>query len=100
MRINAQSNQGWTALTYASWKGNRDVVVMLIQRGADAHEKDKDGWTPLMYASWRNDKRAEQENLQRDIATALGLEGEPLVVATRGNYTGVTQTRAHSQVGH
>jgi ankyrin repeat protein len=98
--IDAQAAQGWTALTYASWKGNRDVVEMLLQRGADAHKKDKDGWTPLMYAFWRDGTRLEQENLQRDIAAALGIDGEPLVVASRGDYPGVTQALSRAQRTH
>lgn len=98
--VDSQTGQGWTALTYAAWKGHQDVVTMLLRHGANAHKKDKDGWTPLMYASWRNEKRQDQENLQRDIAKALGIDGEPLIIASRGDYQGVAQTLAHSRVDH
>lgn len=98
--VDSQTNQGWTALTYAAWKGHQDIVTMLLRHGADTYKKDKDGWTPLMYASWRNEKRQDQENLQRDIAKALGIDGEPLIIASRGDYQGVAQTLVHSRVDH
>lgn len=96
--VDSQTSQGWTALTYAAWKGHQDVVTTLLRHGADAYKKDKDGWTPLMYASWRNEKRQDQENLQRDIAKAFGIDGEPLIIASRGDYQGVAQTLVHSRV--
>lgn len=101
-RINETSKQGWTALMYASWKGHRDVVETLLSNGADTRMRDQNGWTPLKYASWRQETRSEQEQLQREIATALGidLDKEPLPVSTRGHYQEVKQLLAQATESH
>ena len=37
--------------TQAAWKGNKDIVTLLIQAGAMIDEEDANGATPLHYAS-------------------------------------------------
>jgi len=45
-----KDNLGKTALMLASWEnGHKEVVKLLIKRGADVNAKDKDGETALMY---------------------------------------------------
>ena len=49
--VNAKTNDGWTALMYASYKKPIDVAKLLIENGADVNAKTNDGWTALMGAS-------------------------------------------------
>jgi len=92
-RLDTQTAQGWTALTYAAWKGHGQIATLLLNKGAKTQIKDHKGWTPLMYASWRHDTHAQQKQLQKDIAEALGIDiqAEPLPVASGGEYIEVAQ---------
>ena len=49
--VNAQDNEGWTALMWALEYGHTEVVKLLIEEGADVNAKDKKGFTALMYSS-------------------------------------------------
>ena len=40
-----------TPLFYASMKGHKDVVKLLLDTGAEPSKEDKDGYTPLHEAS-------------------------------------------------
>jgi ankyrin repeat protein len=51
--VNARTRAGWTALTYAAWRGHAEAVRLLLARGADPNVTDREGWTILQYASWR-----------------------------------------------
>jgi ankyrin repeat protein len=42
--------EGWTALTIASWNGDKEMVKLLIENGADISMKNKYGKTALMLA--------------------------------------------------
>jgi ankyrin repeat protein len=42
--------EGWTALTIASWNGDKEMVKLLIENGADMSMKNKYGKTALMLA--------------------------------------------------
>lgn len=44
---------GWTALSLASEKGHRDIVLVLLEAGANPSSAAYDGKTPLMIASFR-----------------------------------------------
>jgi ankyrin repeat protein len=50
--INAQTNDGSTALHYAASSGLHHVVRLLCERGATVDAVDKDGCTPLWHAAW------------------------------------------------
>ncbi|KAF4495831.1 hypothetical protein FAGAP_8016, partial [Fusarium agapanthi] len=39
-----------TALHIAAWDGNKEVVSLLVDRGADIDAADSNGWTPLMFS--------------------------------------------------
>jgi ankyrin repeat protein len=49
--VNAQSGAGWTALTFAAWRGDDALVRVLLSHGAKPNLVDKQGWTPLDYAT-------------------------------------------------
>src|SRR5689334_7763490 len=49
------NDRGMTALMFASWKGNNDIVRLLVQAGADINAKSNSGATPLMYAAMSGD---------------------------------------------
>jgi ankyrin repeat protein len=49
--VNAKSNRGETALMFAAYKGNLEVVKALVDKGAEVNAKDYAGNTALMRAS-------------------------------------------------
>lgn len=49
--VNMKDQQGWTALMWASGKGDKEVVEVLISNGADVNLKGKTDMTALMYAA-------------------------------------------------
>ncbi len=53
--VNAKSNNGWTALMWASNDGRSDIVRMLIDAGADVNVKSNNGYTALLLAVSSND---------------------------------------------
>ena len=48
--INQQDEHGWTALNWASGKGNLDVVKLLVARGASVFKVGRDLRTPYLIA--------------------------------------------------
>ncbi|KAJ5202104.1 uncharacterized protein N7498_006767 [Penicillium cinerascens] len=47
---NAQDREGRTALSWAAWKFQLDIVrLLLTTRGVNVNTADNDGWTPLMW---------------------------------------------------
>ncbi len=53
--INSQDDFGCTALIYAAYQGNLDIVRKLIEHGANVNLSDKRKKTPLHYAVSSND---------------------------------------------
>ena len=48
--VDAQDQDGWTALCYACENSHAEVVSELLQRGARVDIATSDGWTPLHMA--------------------------------------------------
>jgi ankyrin repeat protein len=48
--VNAGHFWGWTPLHSAAEEGHKDLVELLITKGANVNAKDEDGVTPLQYA--------------------------------------------------
>ena len=46
---------GMSVLSYAAMQGNKEIVRLLLDRGADPSQKDKYGQTPLILAAWQGD---------------------------------------------
>jgi ankyrin repeat protein len=45
-----KSDTGWTALHRAAHEGRRSIAALLLDRGADPHERSAEGLTPLHLA--------------------------------------------------
>ena len=58
--INQQDKKGDTALIVAVRKGDKDVVELLLDGGADANLQNEDGNTALMTAAMKGDKNIVQ----------------------------------------
>ena len=65
-QVNAKANGGWTPLHLAAERGNKDVIELLIAKGAQVNAKDKFGSTPLHCAAWMG---------QKDVAELLIAKG-------------------------
>ena len=51
-KVNHQSNSGWTALMWASWYGNTDVVAQLLAApGCNKDKLNNAGKSAVMYAA-------------------------------------------------
>ena len=48
--INGQDEEGTAPIIYASCFGHQDVVLSLLEAGAEVDRQDKNQWTPLMWA--------------------------------------------------
>ena len=62
--IDLKDNDGWTALSWASWSGLNQIIPLLIQKGADINAKDNNGYTPLMLAALRGNDSVVETLLQ------------------------------------
>ena len=74
-----------TSLSAASWLGHKEVIHVLLDRGADPKKADKEDWTPLHYAAWYGskaivqlllDRGVDPEAQNKDRNTALHLAAE------------------------
>lgn len=48
--VNLQNKYGWTLLHIAIRRDRREMVELLLEKGADINRVDGVGWTPLMEA--------------------------------------------------
>jgi ankyrin repeat protein len=82
--VNAQNDDGDTALHGATFRAYNPLVQYLVDHGARLDVKNNIGWTPLMEARWTGrsllNTRPETEKLLRTLYEAQGL---PLIVPTR-----------------
>ena len=52
--MNAKNEEGYTPLSYAAYKGHKEVAELLISKGADVNAQMDDGRTSLDKAIERN----------------------------------------------
>jgi hypothetical protein len=80
--INAQDAYGWTALTYAAVRGDKNMAKKLLSKGADPNVVDEDGRSIVMHAVDYNREeivkiligyKADLNHRDKKGATAMGL---------------------------
>ncbi len=76
--VNARDNSGYTPLHYAVVHGHRDLVMLLLSRGADVNAQDERGQTPLHLAV---------DRVYKDIARSLISSGANVLAKTKGGKT-------------
>jgi ankyrin repeat protein len=76
--VNARDNDGYTPLHYAVLHGHRDLVMLLLSRGADVNAQDNKGITPLHMAV---------DRVYKDIARSLITSGANVLARTKGGKT-------------
>jgi ankyrin repeat protein len=72
---NAKNDDGETALTVVSYKGNRDMINKLLESGADINAKNGNGDTALMYVLNMNPDQ-EVVNLLVNKTKDLNVKGD------------------------
>ena len=65
--INAKDRDGWTALIWASCKGDLEIVKLLVENGADIDAKDNEGWSALMEASYEGHLKVVKYLVEKGI---------------------------------
>ena len=59
--MNAKNEDGGIPLHHAAYEGHREIVELLIAKGADVNAKDEDGDTPLDVATHPDNPNASAE---------------------------------------
>ncbi|XP_033113479.1 peroxisomal NADH pyrophosphatase NUDT12-like isoform X2 [Anneissia japonica] len=71
--LNAQNEQGWTALMFAARNGQTDVAEALVQKGCDVSLMTKSGQTALEIAKfWNHDSIVNIISGKSNASTQLG----------------------------
>lgn len=58
--IHHTDSEGCTCLHWAADKGNKELIMLLLTRGADKYATDVDGLTPLEYAKMHSEEDGAQ----------------------------------------
>lgn len=72
--INQKNKNGNSILHIACWKGNCDMVLMLLMRGADVNVLDSKGYTPLLVAIEFGHDKLAISLLERGAKINIGNE--------------------------
>jgi ankyrin repeat protein len=83
--VNAQQDDGATALQWAAYRGDAALVERLLKAGAKVNLANRNGATPLWLASMRGDAAVIRALLKggADANEALPLGRRPLMLAAR-----------------
>jgi ankyrin repeat protein/beta-lactamase regulating signal transducer with metallopeptidase domain len=71
---NAKDKDGWTPLHYAARSGQKDVVLLLIDHGADVNAEAPDKSKPLDHAAWSGQKDKDMVKLLIDKGTNISKD--------------------------
>ncbi len=83
----------WTPLVAAAYHGHDDLVVFLIQQGADLNTRDEnDGWTPLISAAYKGHSKI--------VETLLEQGADQYLRDKKGrNAADLAEKEGHSRIG-
>lgn len=92
--VDAQDEEGLTALHHATWRGRADIVRDLMWNGAAVDDVDRDGWTALAFAARFGHADIVQFLLQRGAqpnAPSASKRQTPLMHAALGGHLTIVQ---------
>ncbi|GAI46299.1 unnamed protein product, partial [marine sediment metagenome] len=83
----------WTPLHHAAWRGNKDVVELLIAKGADVNTKGSAGYTSLLYAAQSGHSEIAKLLIAKgaDIEAKADMGVAPLMVAVLYNHNDIAE---------
>lgn len=83
----------WTPLTRAAMKGHREIVILLVENGADVNIQAPGGGTPLFWAASYNQLDVAKELIARGAAIKPHSKGssDPLTVAVGEGFYEITE---------
>ncbi|MDD9901160.1 MAG: ankyrin repeat domain-containing protein [Alphaproteobacteria bacterium] len=92
--LNAQDNDGGTALIHAAWKGHTDIVHTLLDKGAAMDVQDNEKNTALIYAIYRNHPSIAHALLNKGAAmdTQNNHGNTALIYAVYQEHTDISHT--------
>jgi len=82
--INKKDLYGWTPLHTAAFKGNLQIVKLLIESGLDKNARTIDGKTPYLLA-----KEEKKADVAEYLASISADQSEPKVTVLKGKYFGI-----------
>lgn len=71
---------GWTALHYACYQGNKEIVNKLIEKATDVNRKNNDGFTPIFYAA--------QQGHSELCSLLIGRNADPTICGESNEFPG------------
>ena len=81
--VNAANDDGDTPLHGAAWRGANDIILRLVEEGAELHVENKRGFTPLQIANGEEEGRVANINIRpwtvallQDLLKERGLPWE------------------------
>ena len=91
--VNAKNGEGMTPLHYAAYRDYKEIVELLIAKGADVNAKQVDGMTPLHNAAVRRHKEVAELLIANgaDVNAKGGTGDTPLHNAANNAYKDVVE---------
>ena len=93
INVNAKTQNGSTALFWASAKGHREIAELLIQNGADVNAKIRSGQTPLILACQNGHRDVVELLLNKEADTNVKNNAgrTPFDIATNRGHTEIVE---------
>lgn len=97
--LQAEDNDGFTAMHWAAWSGMDGCIFELCRSGLDINKPEKSGYTPLMLAAMRGNDRAVALLLQlgadASLKNAKGQTALDLAISSEKSYSASEGSGAH-----